>query len=222
MKKFKAAIFDLDGVIVDSEKPHFDTFNQILAHFGIRLTQRYWKTACMGIGSYAIMEKVFRKNGITENSGRWVEKRAALYMRYVEKNGLPEIDGFQDFYGFLKAHKIKVAVASGGHKRHIAASLRAIGLPLVRFAGLEDVKRRKPAPDLFLLAAKKLHVKPSECIAFEDSLAGVKAVSRAGMPCIALSTTVSRKAFMGKAVLIVSDFRSAALKKLMQRLISRR
>ncbi len=222
LKKLKAVIFDLDGVIVDSEKSHFDTFNQALAHFGIRLTRRYWKTACTGIGSYAIMEGVFRRNRISEDVRKWVEKRAALYQGYVEKNGLPGIGGFLDFYRFLKVHKIKVAVASGGHKRHIAASLRAIGLPGIPFVGLEDVKRGKPSPDLFLLAAKKLHVKPSECIAFEDSLAGVGAVFRAGMPCIALSTTVSRKALLGKAALIVGDFRPSALKKLMLRLVSGR
>jgi HAD superfamily hydrolase (TIGR01509 family) len=219
---FKAVIFDLDGVIVDSEKAQFDTFNALLRHFGIRLARSYWKNECTGIGSPAIMGNVFKMNGISEDPRLWVKKRAAIYKKYVEKHGLPEIAGFHSFCNLLRKNKIKVAVASSGHKPHVAASLRAIGFPKIPYVGLEDVKKVKPAPDLFFLAAKRLGVKPGECLVFEDSLSGVEAASRARMPCVALATTVPSKALKGKAALIVKDFNSPALKRMALRLASGR
>ncbi|HIH19167.1 TPA: HAD family phosphatase [Candidatus Micrarchaeota archaeon] len=219
LKRFKAAIFDLDGVMVDSEKAHLFTFNQALSGFGIRIKSSFWKRNYTGIGSYAIMKDVFLRNGIKEDVKKWVKKRAALYQEYVESAGLPTIKGFHSIYALLKRHKVHIAVASGGHKPHIAASLRSIGLARMPFVGLEDVKHGKPSPDIFLLAAEKLKAKPSECIIFEDSLAGVEAAKRAGMSCIALTTTVPKNALRGKAALVVRDFSSRALHKLISSLM---
>jgi beta-phosphoglucomutase len=222
LNRIKAVIFDLDGVVVDSENAHLATFNSLLSQLGIKISRQAWRKRYAGVGSYAIMEDVFRRNGIALDSREWVGKRAAIYQKYVEKRGLPTIAGFNRFYALLKRHGLKVAIASGGHRSHIAASLRSIGVSGVPFVGLEDVKRRKPAPDAFLLAAKKLRVLPEECIAFEDSLAGVRAVAAAGMPCVALQTTLPRSALAGKAALIVKDYRSPKLRRLFVGLLGKR
>ena len=219
---FKAAIFDLDGIIVDSEKAHLLTFNQVLRERGLKIGERMWRSSYTGIGSVKIMEDVFRRNGIQEDILPTVVARAKIYKKHVEKNGLPEIAGFKNFQRFLSKNKVKFMVASGGHKPSIAASLRSIGLPQVKFVGLEDVKHGKPNPEIFLLAAKKLGVKPAECIVFEDSLSGMEAAARAGMPCIALPTTLPVRILKGKASAIFKDYNSPGLKALMARLICRR
>jgi beta-phosphoglucomutase-like phosphatase (HAD superfamily) len=218
----KAAIFDLDGVSVNSESAHLKTFNQTLAPLGVQISEKFWKRNYTGTGSTAIMKDVFVRNGINENVQEWVAKRAEVYQKYVEQHGLPEISGFKSFNGYLVSQGVATAVASGGHNSHIQASLQSLGLPKMLFVGQENVSRAKPAPDLFLLAAKRLKVKPSECIVFEDSRAGIEAARRAGMPCIALSTTLLKKEIKGKAALIVPNFKSPVLRKLFARLIRKR
>gem|GEM_PF-533609 len=221
IKRLKAVIFDLDGVIVNSEKPHLKTFNQLLAPLGIKIDAKTWKRNYTGIGSFAIVKDIFRRNRISGNIGQWVEKRKEIYQKHIEKNGLRPIAGFLQTYRLLRKNKVKVMVASGGHKSHVKESLRSIGLPRVLFVGIEDVKKRKPAPDLFLLAAKRLKTKPSACLVFEDSFAGIQAASNASMPCIALSTTMTRTKLRKKATLIVNNFKSKKLKKLLLRLAKR-
>ena len=222
LKGIKAIIFDLDGVVVDSEHAHLATFNQVLEELGIKIDEKTWNHNYTGVGSFRIIEDVFRRNGISHNVREWVGKRAELYQKYIEKNGLPEIPGFVAFHSFVKQHGIKTIVASGGHRSHIAASLKSIGLPKMRYVGLEDVLHPKPHPEMFLLAAKKLGVKPSECIVFEDSLAGVTAARSAGMGCIALSTTLPAKVLAGRAIAIVPNYRSKKVRNLVLRLISKK
>ena len=221
VSRFRAVIFDLDGVIVDSEDAHFATFNQTVAPLGIKIDFSVWRHDYTGAGSRAIMADLFAKNGIRESVDEWVAKRAGIYQKYIEKNGLPSIEGFMELRLFLEQHGVKMAVASGGHKPHVAESLRAIGIQNTVFVAAEDVKNSKPAPDLFLLAARKINVLPSECIVFEDSLAGMQASKSANMPCIALATSLPPGKLSGKAALIVDNFKSTRLKDVLFALIAR-
>jgi len=219
LKRLRAVIFDLDGVIVDSEKSHLQSFNRVLAPLGAKISSSIWKRNYTGVGSVAILRDVFAKNGIKEDIRATLSKRAEIYQDHIEQKGLQATKGFRNFFATLQANGIATAIASGGHKPHILASMMAIGMPNIPFVGLEDVKNRKPSPDAFLLAAEKLGVPPSECIVFEDSLAGIKAAAAAGMPCVALTTTMPRAALVGKAALIINDFKSPQLRRKLARFI---
>ncbi len=219
IRDFKAVIFDLDGVVVDSESAHLRSFNRLLAPFGAKITEKMWRENYTGVGSVAILKDVFARNGIKADLKGVLSKRAEIYHDVVVREGLKEIQGFSQFFALLEKNGIKAAVASGGHKPHILASMMSIGMPRVAFVGLEDVKNAKPAPDTFLLAANKLGVKPSECIIIEDSLAGMKAAAAAKMPCIALSTTLPAEKIRGAATLVVNNYSSNKLRKAISRLI---
>jgi len=221
LSDFRAVIFDLDGIIVDSEVPHLTTFNVVLKKLGVQIEARTWKQNYMGVGSYNIMKDVFRRHGITGNVEPIVKERQAIYQKYIEEKGLLPIKGFHRFFSLLEKSGIKVIVASGGHKPHIAAALKSIGLPHLKFVGLEDVKNAKPHPEIFQLAAKKLNLKPNQCVVFEDSLAGVAAARAAEMPCISLSTTIPQKMLEGRAAAVFTNYNSPALKKLIRKLISK-
>jgi beta-phosphoglucomutase-like phosphatase (HAD superfamily) len=78
-----------------------------------------------------------------------------------------------------------------------------------QFVSREDVKKRKPDPEALLLAAKRLGVKPSECLVFEDSPYGTEASRRAGMKCVALTTSLDRSYF--RSCVVVKDFREVDL-----------
>jgi beta-phosphoglucomutase-like phosphatase (HAD superfamily) len=219
VKNLQAVIFDLDGIAVDSERAHLETFNSVLAHFGVKIDGQRWRQQYTGVGSFAIMRDVFARHGIKEDVREWVARRADVYQKYVARHGLPEMTGFKKVKRQLEAAGVKTIIASGGHRLHIAESLRAISLPMMRYVGLEDVKNQKPAPDLFLLAASCAKAKPSQCIVFEDSLAGIKAAQAAGMPCIALATTLPKEKLAGKASLVVKGYNSPQLRIVINRLI---
>jgi beta-phosphoglucomutase len=222
LSSFKSVIFDLDGVIVDSEMVHPRTFESALAKYGVKISDHHWKRVYTGIGSYAIFDDLVKKHGIAEDALALVRKRNAIYLREIRKNKLPTIRGFPGFYKLLVNNNVEVVVASGGHANHVKESLRSAGMAHVPFVAIENVKRGKPSPEIFLLAAKRLGVKPSECIVFEDSLAGMEAASRAGMPCVALCTTMPARELKGRAGLIINDFRAARLKRLIALLLERK
>ena len=222
LKNFKAAIFDLDGVLVDSEKAHMETFQQAFSRFGIEISPSYWRRNYAGIGSRAVVEDLFRKNGIKESAPGMVSRRAGIYQQYIGKNGLPAVPGALKAIGLIRESGTRAIVASSGHRSHISASLRSIGVSGMPFVGHEDVKNQKPSPDTFLLAAEKIGAKPSECVVFEDSLSGIRAAASAGMVCVALSTTLRASQLRGRAAIVVKDFNSPNLGKLLSRMIAKR
>ncbi len=222
LKRLRAVIFDLDGVAVDSEEAHFLTHNQALAPYGVKISRKVWGRRYGGVGSPTVIFDAFLRNGIKADVSKCVRKRAEIYQQYLEKNGSIAMEGFLDFQKMLEGNGVRTIIASGGHTPHIATALRSIGRPQMTFVGLEDVKKPKPSPDIFLLAANRLGAQPGECIVFEDALAGFEAARRAGMPCIALATTLRKKAIQGKAAVIVSSFKSPALRKLFARLLKKR
>ena len=222
LSSFKAVIFDLDGVIVDSEMVHPRTFERALEKYGIRIDNAHWKRAYTGIGSYAIFDDLVKKYKINEDARELVKKRNEIYMEEIQRNRLPVISGFHEVHRMLVENGVKESVASGGHINHVEESMRSAGLKNMPFVAIEQVKRGKPAPEIFLKAARRLRVKPSECIVFEDSLSGVEAAARAGMPCIALTTTMTARQLRGKAALIVRNYKSKKLRKLLAVLLAGR
>jgi len=221
LSSFKAVIFDLDGVIVDSEMVHPRTFERALAEYGIKIENSHWKRAYTGIGSYAIFEDIVKKHKIKEDARELVKKRNEIYLAEIKRNRLPVMEGFPEVHRLLEESGVKEAVASGGHTNHVEESLRSAGLRHVPFVSIEMVKRGKPAPEIFLKAAKRLRVKPSECIVFEDSLSGTEAAAAAEMPCVALSTTMPEGELRARAALVVRNFRSKKLAKLLTVLLAR-
>lgn len=186
----KAAILDMDGVISNSEPLHLLTFNAAFAPYKVKISKDYWARHYTGTGSVFIVKDLIKRYKLKANAASLVKARMGLFQKGVLAGKLKKTAGFDKFYSFLKAHKIRAMVASGGHKENLKAALQMLGLPRMKFIGLEDVKHRKPHPEAFLRAAKLLHAKPSECIVFEDAFAGFEAARRAKMKCIALATTL--------------------------------
>ena len=219
---FKAVIFDLDGVIVDSEMVHPRTFERALEKYGVKIDNAHWKRAYTGIGSYAIFDDLVKKYSIREDARELVKRRNAIYLAEIKKNRLPVIEGFKEFRRALAQNGIREAVASGGHTNHVRESLRSAGMGKTKFISIEMVRKGKPSPEIFLRAARRIRAKPSECIVFEDSLSGVEAAARAGMPCVALSTTMTARELRGRAALIVKNYKSKKLKGLLALLLARK
>ncbi|MCX6775951.1 MAG: HAD family phosphatase [Candidatus Micrarchaeota archaeon] len=207
----KAIIFDFDGVIAHSEPIHRKSFNMTLKQLGIIIPLKLYKEKYVGLGSLSIMEDIFRTRGIRRSARFWVRKRMKVFRELVRKEGVKPVKGFMKFNRLLDKIGMKKIIASGGYRKNVLIMLKCLKLDKeFQFISREDVKKRKPDPEALLLAAKKLGVKPSECLVFEDSPYGIEAARRAGMKCVALTTSLPRKYF-SKSCAVVKDFREVDL-----------
>jgi beta-phosphoglucomutase len=203
----KAVIFDFDGVVADTEPLHRKSFNITLKELGITIPKKLYKEKYVGLGSLSIMEDIFRMHNVKRSARFWVNKRMKKFREIVKKEGVKPVKGFMKFNRLLNKIGMKKIIASGGYRKNVIAVLKCIKLDKeFQFISREDVQKRKPDPAAFLLAAKRLGTKPSECLVFEDSPYGVEAARRAGMNCVALTTSLD-KSYFKRNCIVVKDFR---------------
>ena len=209
----KAALFDLDGTIAESEALHREAFNQLLQQWGLRITKKDWSGKFIGTGSRFIAQWYIRKYHLPVDLDEFVEQRRVLYQQLVKKHHLKAVGGFLLFYKALKKAGVKIAIASSGHHPNVVSTLHALRLHHIPIVSIEQVHFRKPNPEIFLKAAKKLHVKPKEGVVFEDSPVGITAAKRAKMKVGALLTTTTRARLKRlKPEMMVKDYRRLRVK----------
>ncbi len=218
--KFKAILLDMDGVVALSENFHRKTFNDVLKSLGIFVNKKEWMKKYAGIGSPKIMKRLFRQHGIDEDAAEWVKKRAEHFKKALQREKMPSVPGVKKFLKWAKQNRVKVMVVSGGHSKSVSNMLKNMGISGLKVVGRDNVKKPKPSPDEYLLAAKKLGVSPSECLVFEDSPTGVRSARGAGMKCVALLTT-NRKKRLQKAGFFIRDFRDGRLVKIISLLFGK-
>lgn len=183
----KAAIFDMDGLLIDSEPYWRRSHIEVLANHGYAITE---EDARAGAGKRTpdqvmVWQERFQWQDLANNE--LVEQITDNVIKLINING-QALPGVHEVIDMFEAHKIPMAVASSSADKIIKAVLRYLGIEQkFEFAySAEDEKRGKPFPDVFLTAAKKLNTDPSDCLVLEDSLNGVKAAKAAGMKCIAV------------------------------------
>ncbi len=208
-----AAIFDFDGVIVDTEKIHYLTFKTTLAELNIEIPKDRWYREFTGIGSKNIIRILFSENKINDDINKWFEKRRANFFQYVRENNVEKIAGVEAFLKELKSIKIKTAVATGSGKELTSFMLDQVSLTpyFDVIVTADDVINKKPHPEIFLKAAALLGVSPNECIAFEDSKNGVASAKAAGMKIVGLvSPSLPEK----ECDLVIKDFREFSISRM--------
>lgn len=172
-------IFDCDGVLVDSEIVSFEAEAEMFAEIGIGLTVRDLIARFLGTSSASMFAAIERENGIKQPPD-FAERAARRTLEAFDRK-LKPIPGIADLLANLPNRK---CVASSSEPTRIRHSLTLAGI-LHHFEphifSATQVKRGKPAPDLFLLAAESMSVPPERCLVIEDSVAGVTAARAAGM-----------------------------------------
>jgi HAD superfamily hydrolase (TIGR01509 family) len=190
MRQFKAIIFDMDGVIVDSEPLHERAFLEVFAEMGYGNTHGIHFADYYGRSDQAVwLDFIARHHPPQpfEELLAWKQRRL-VELLVAEK---PIFDGLPELVGQL-ASRFKLGVASGSPHNVIDEVLRLENLrrffPVV--VSVTDVDRGKPAPDVFLRTAELLAVAPADCCVIEDAAAGVEAALAAGMEVIAITNTL--------------------------------
>jgi beta-phosphoglucomutase family hydrolase len=203
-----AFIFDMDGVIVDSNPVHVDVWKAFNRSYGVDTTDAML-SFMYGRHNDEIVPAFFGENLSSEEVSRRGAAKEQLY-RDTVKGRVEEIltPGVRDF---LERHReAPMAVASNAEPANVACILDETGLAKYFRAIIDghQVERPKPFPDVYLKAADSIAVQPANCIVFEDSISGVAAAREAGMRVVGVSTT---HAELPGVDLLISDFRSEDL-----------
>lgn len=175
-------IFDNDGTMVDSMPLHFKAYQVAMAKFGMHFPKSLFY-AWAGLPASVIVEQLKKDQGKpnVELDMILAAKEEALH---VVMHKIRAIEPVVALLRHANAKGIPVAVASGGERKDVVASLEASGVGVNTFDAIvtrEDVENGKPHPETFLLAAQKLGVDPTKCVGLEDGEKGLEALRRAGM-----------------------------------------
>ena len=182
----KAVLFDMDGLMVDTESLATEAFIHSAKKQGYDMTKEE-TLLVLGFTTKSIYE--FWENYF-KNSGVSGKQLVDDHYKYIENilftTGPRKMPYIEELLKYLKENNYKVAVASSSNIEHIINNMEKTGLKkyIDEFASGVEVENGKPAPDVFLLAAKRLGVKPENCLVLEDSKAGVIAGSSAGAKAI--------------------------------------
>ncbi|KAJ4719324.1 NHL repeat-containing protein 2-like [Melia azedarach] len=195
--KVSAVLFDMDGVLCNSEEPSRRAAVDVFAEMGVEVTVEDF-VPFMGTGEANFLGGVASVKGVKEFDTEAAKNRFfEIYLdKYAKPNSGIGFPGAFELINQCKSKGLKVAVASSADRIKVDANLAAAGLPVSMFDAIvsaDAFENLKPAPDIFLAASKILNVPTSECIVIEDALAGVQAAKAAQMRCIAVTTTLSEE-----------------------------
>lgn len=185
----RAVIFDMDGVLVDSGACHREAWKALLSELGISPEPDFWRLTIGRPSHEAVCVLLGRE--LPETEARELSRRKQQHYLRIATNGLPAVPGAVQFVESLIRERVPRAVATSARRTDVDHMLGALGL-LDRFDAIvtaEMVRRGKPDPEVYLLAAQAVGVEPQGCVVFEDSLVGVRAARGAGMRVIGLATS---------------------------------
>ncbi len=197
-------IFDMDGVLADTGQIHFESWVKLGKEIGVEFTREFFEL-CFGQQSSDIIHKLVGLEVDTVVIDEWADRKENYYREMV-KDKLKPLPGVINLIKDLKLAGFKLSVGSSGPPENVELLLTTLKIKkyfdvIITAA---EVKRGKPEPEVFLIAANLLKINPKNCIVIEDAPVGIEAANKAGMISIALTTTHNRKE-LREANLIVSN-----------------
>ena len=204
MKKEIAFIFDLDGVIVDTAKYHFLAWKNLSIQLGFEFTKEH-NELLKGVSRVKSLEILLNLGNVNiseEEKRQYLIQKNEEYLSFVNKMTSEEIlPGVNELLDYLDAHDIMYALGSAS--KNAPLILEKVGL-YNRFSALvdgNDVSKAKPDPEVFVMGASKLNMKPEDCVVVEDAIAGIEAAKSANMKCVGIGD----ERVLGKADFVFED-----------------
>lgn len=191
-----AVIFDIDGTIVDNMHLHAEAFGVFAERHGLPPLTPDDRARLDGRRNSEIFPILFKRDVARDEWLQYEEEKEGLY-RELSRGRLAPMPGLKELIRKLKGDGIAVALATSAPEPNVTHTLGEIGLA-ASFAIIvrgDQVARGKPAPDVFLEAARQLDVPPVQCLVFEDAPMGVVAAQAAGMSVVALTTSFAAAHF---------------------------
>lgn len=178
----KAVIFDMDGVIFDTEKVYLDIWIEVFEKYGYKMTKELYVNV-MGTGRKNVIKTFLENFGDDLPIEKMYEEKDNQLFYIIENQGIPLKEGVKELFSMLKEKNYKIALATSAKRERVEKQIKDKWLKESFDAIVcgDDVEKGKPSPDIFLKAAKKIDVEPENCFVVEDSPAGIKAAFSGGM-----------------------------------------
>lgn len=206
--KYRAVIFDMDGVLIDSEPLHIELETKMIVELNIPLSKEMY-TRFAGTTSLSMWEILLDEFKLDKNPKMLsLESDRRFIEALLTTNKVNLFDGVKDVLNKLKELGIPLALASSSSREVVNAVLKKFELDDFFAAVItgSDVQNSKPHPEIFLKASQMLNISPSYCVVVEDSPNGIKSAKLAGMNCIGFAST-SNKHEITDATYIIKSFR---------------
>jgi len=184
------AIFDWDGVIIDSSSLHAKSWERLAAQTGLELPPDHFKRG-FGMKNTFIIPKILKWTEVPEEVQRLSLRKEELYRELVVEHGIAPLPGVGPWLDELKRYGIPCAIGSSTERPNIDTILNVLGIGryFSAIVSAEDVSHGKPDPEVFLTAAQRIGRNPADCVVFEDALVGIEAAHRGGMKAVGVATT---------------------------------
>lgn len=200
-----AFIFDMDGVLVDSNPYHKIALNEFCGRYGYHLTDEQLLNKVYGRTNKEWLTNLFGK--LTEEKVyQYAEEKEAIYRTLFEGDIKP-VKGLVSFLDLLDYHKIPRAIGTSAPQSNVDFTLSKTNTTKYFETILKDsdIEHSKPNPEIYLKAAERLGFAPEKCIVFEDSLSGVKAGKASGAKVVGITTTHSKEELV-ETDFVINDF----------------
>ena len=178
----KAVIFDMDGVIFDTERVYLEIWQSVFEKYGYKMTKELYSTV-MGTGRKNVIKTVLENFGDDLPIEKMYEEKDNQLFYIIENQGIPLKKGVKELFSMLKEKNYKIALATSAKRDRVEKQIKDKWLKESFDAIVcgDDVEKGKPSPDIFLKAAKEIDVEAKDCFVVEDSPAGIKAAFSGGM-----------------------------------------
>jgi beta-phosphoglucomutase family hydrolase len=199
-----AVIFDMDGTLVASTELDFLAWQKLFKEYGVNITfQQYYPL--IGMKSSDMVLHFLNLDGLKANYA--LTKKMEYFDELLDSKGINVFPNSENVLKFFKEKRIPLALATSSRKRKMKRVMLDTGFVnyFDAFVTGEEVINGKPHPDMFLLAAQRLSVDPSNCLVFEDAINGVIAAKSAGMKCVAVTNT-HPESDLSIADLVINNF----------------
>jgi beta-phosphoglucomutase family hydrolase len=223
--KYTALIFDMDGTLVHNMPVHNQAWQDVLAEAGVHINPDEFHRSTVGKTSGEIMRLMLGADRSESDLSYWAERKEVLYRERFSSLRAP-LPGLLSLLNQASALGLPMAVATAAPPANISFILDE--LDLRRFfkvvVGGDDIQHGKPDPEIFLKSASALAVESSDCLVFEDALAGIEAARRARMDAVFLCTTHAAREVAGLSHVLraVPDFTHLDLPKLLEKITANR
>ncbi len=213
----KALIFDFDGLIVDTEGPDYQAWQETYESFGCALPLAEWAAEIGTYGAFDAYEYLARQLGHPIDRAAVRTRRRARFVELVEQQAV--LPGVESYLQAAREHGLRVGIASSSPRSWVVGHLARFGLDqsfdCIKTA--DDVERVKPDPALYLAALGALDARADEALAFEDSPNGALAATRAGIYCVVIPNPLTQQLAHDAANLRLASLADLPLRALLAR-----
>ena len=194
MDRTRGAVFDWDGVIINSAAHHEVSWERLARENGKPLPENHFKRG-FGMKNEVIIPELLGWTTVPVEIRLLSLRKEAIYREVVRERGITALPGVEAWLKKLREAKIPCVIASSTHRENITSTLDVLGLGeyFPQIVTAEDVKRGKPDPEVFLTAVQRIGVEPKDAVVFEDALVGIAAAKAAGMRVVAVATTEAKE-----------------------------